>query len=83
MKTQIKLLKKIFLLGLFVTVAACSKDDSIPDPITNPGSELEAAESNVDTNDYEIDEGELGISISTRNLKRKAYLISVLVYEIA
>ncbi len=73
MNTQIKLLKKIMLLGLFIMTLACTKDDSMPDPSTNPGSELEPTESNVDINDYEIDEGEVGISISTRNLKRKAY----------
>ncbi len=71
MKTQIKLVKKMMFLCLFIMTWACSKDDQIIDPVIN--GELEPTTSNVDTNDYEIDEGQLGISISTRNLKRKGY----------
>ena len=70
MKTNFKILNRVLILMLLITAMACSKDDS---DTTNPNSGLEETQSNVNTNEYEIDEGQLGLSISARSLKRRGY----------
>ncbi len=73
MKTTNLVFNRIFTLLLLITVVACSKDDPGTTMPPGPNSELETTQSNVDTNEYEIDEGQLGLSISARSLKRKGY----------
>jgi len=71
MKTQNKYVKSLLVFSVILFFFGCSKDDNSPTP--QPKTELAKTVSNVDTDEYEIDQGQLGISISARNLKRKAY----------
>lgn len=69
MKTTFKLLSTYLLL--FTIVVACSKDDG-GDDSGNPSTEIEELQG-VDLNEFETDAGELGISISARDIARKGY----------
>jgi len=71
MKMQTKVIKKIMLLCLFIMTVACSKDDSMETP-TGSG-ELEEIGSTISLDEFETDEGEIGIRISARNIAKKGY----------
>jgi len=59
------------LLCLFILTAACSKDDSPIDPGNN--GQVEVTSSNIQLDEFETDEGEIGISISARDIAKKGY----------
>lgn len=58
-------------LLLLLVIVACSKDDS-GDDSGNPSNGIEELQG-VDLNEFETDAGELGISISAREIARKGY----------
>lgn len=80
MKTQIKLLKKILLLCLLIMTAACSKDDSIPPPPVT--GELEELPATISTDEFETDEGEIGISLSAREIAKRGYNPSTVIVSV-
>ena len=72
MKTNFKLLSRFFTLTLIILVIACSKDDSGPtDPDGN--GEVEELAPTISTDEFETDEGQIGISISAREIARRGY----------
>ncbi|MEC3907421.1 hypothetical protein VOI54_10355 [Tamlana sp. 2201CG12-4] len=73
MKTQLKFPKRLLLLFLLSLSIACSKDSVDTENNTQTDNKLQKAQSNIDTDEFETDKGQLGISISTRSLKRKGY----------
>ena len=71
MKTTTKLFSRLFSIVFLLFALACSKDDS-----TNPpgkDDEVEVLPSTISTSEFETDEGEIGISISGRDIARKGY----------
>ncbi len=71
MKNQIKFLTRLFLV--FLIVSACSNDDGgVPTP-TCCIVELEG----IDLNEFEIDQGGIGISVSARDIARKGYMPTI------
>ncbi len=71
MNVQRKFLKKAVWLFAFVTLLACSDDETPMDPGGNNGS-LEII-GGLSDDDIETYEGEIGITVSTRNIARKGY----------
>ena len=59
------------LLSLFILVAACSQDDTVDPPPTT--GEVEEGAPTISTDEFEIDEGEIGIAISARAIAKKGY----------
>jgi len=72
MKTQNRFFTRLIMFIFLIVGLACGKDD--PGTTMPPGSKLEITQSNVDTNEYEIDQGQLGLGVSTRSLKQKGYV---------
>ena len=64
-----KNLTKLFLI--FLIIWGCSNDDGDPIPPTDSGVEELPG---VDLEEFEIDEGEIGISISARDIAKKGYV---------
>lgn len=74
MKTQFKFQKRLLLVFLLSICISCSKDDSMDNQGKESGeAKLQNTQSNIGTNEFKTDQGQLGISISTRSLKRKGY----------
>ena len=71
MNVQRKFLKKAIWLFAFITLLACSDDETPMDPGGNNGS-LEII-GGLSADDIETYEGEIGITISTRDIARKGY----------
>ncbi|WP_222983734.1 hypothetical protein [Flagellimonas meishanensis] len=71
MKTTIKLFSRLFSIVFLLVAFACSKDESTPPP--KEGKEVEVLPSTISTSEFETDEGEIGISISGRDIARKGY----------
>lgn len=71
MKTNFKLASRILMVLLFIIVIACSKDDS--DGTTDPNGEVEEIAPTITTSEFETDEGQIGISISAREIARRGY----------
>ncbi len=70
-KTPIKVFKKLILLCLIIMTSACSKEDSMnPSPTTGEIEELSAT---ISLDEFETDEGEIGIVISAREIAKKGY----------
>jgi len=70
MKTTFNNFSKMALTLLVVLFMACSKDES-PEP---PKKGIEVLPSPISTNEFETDEGEIGISISGRDIAKKGYV---------
>ncbi|SFZ92797.1 hypothetical protein SAMN05428642_102999 [Flaviramulus basaltis] len=70
MKPQNNTLKKLLLVCCIATIIACSKDDN---PNNQTDEKLVETQSNINTDEYTNDKGELGISLNSRNLTRKGY----------
>nr|WP_298927749.1 hypothetical protein [uncultured Allomuricauda sp.] len=71
MKTTRKLLSTFLTFALILIYTGCSKDESTP-PLTGE-NELEELPSTISLDEFETDEGEVGISISVRGIARKGY----------
>ncbi|WP_133248463.1 hypothetical protein [Flagellimonas aquimarina] len=72
MKTNFKVLSRSFMLLLLILVVACSKDDSgNPDP--NQNGQVEELDPTISTSEFETDEGQIGISLSAREIARRGY----------
>ncbi len=71
MNTQNKLIKKLVLLLCIVVIAACSKDD--PNIDNGGNGQVEVLPSTIQLDEFETDEGEIGISISARDIAKKGY----------
>ncbi|NKI32494.1 hypothetical protein [Croceivirga thetidis] len=71
MKVDLKLINRYSIWLVLLIAMACSKDET-SEPI-DPEGQLEETQSNVDTDEYERDEGQLGLGISVRSLKQKGY----------
>ncbi len=68
MKTHTKILRMFILISLMI--CGCSKDDGEDTPPPTIGVEELPG---IDLNEFEIDEGEIGISINARKVARKGY----------
>lgn len=71
MKTNFKLLNRIFVLLFLVIALACSKDDAGNGPDEN--GEVEELAPTISTQEFETDEGQIGLSISAREIARRGY----------
>ncbi|WP_437399927.1 hypothetical protein [Flagellimonas lutimaris] len=71
MKTTLRLFSSIFSSALILFTLACSKDESNPPPDKN--NEVEVLPSTISTGEFETDEGQIGISISAREIARRGY----------
>lgn len=69
MKTHTRFLKTIVLL-LVIAAWGCSNDDGDSMPPTDAGLEELPG---LDLDEFEIDEGEIGVSISARDIAKKGY----------
>ncbi len=78
MKTQIKIVEKSIVIIILVLLFACSKEDSNIDP----SGELEELPGNISLDEFETDEGEIGISISARDIAKKGYKPAIAVFSI-
>ncbi len=76
MKNQIKILTRLLLV--FLLVWGCSNDDGDPIPTDSGVEELPG----LDLEEFEIDEGEIGISISARNIAKKGYTPKIAEIEV-
>lgn len=71
MITQNKLINKLMLISLLILTAACSKEGEMdPDPAVGEPEELAGT---ISVDEFEIDEGEIGISISARDIAKRGY----------
>ncbi len=77
MENKIKTLTT--LLFVFLILWGCSNDDGDPAPPTDSGVEELPG---LDLEEFEIDEGEIGISISARNIAKKGYTPQIANIEI-
>lgn len=71
MNTQNKLIKKLALLLCILVFAACSKDD--PNIDNGGNQQVEVLPPTIQLDEFETDEGEIGISISARDIAKKGY----------
>lgn len=73
MKTTRKLLGTLLTLVFIIMYIGCSKDESTTPPSTG-GDKLEVLPSTISLEEFETDEGEIGISINARSIARKGYI---------
>ncbi|PRX55515.1 ETX/MTX2 family pore-forming toxin [Flagellimonas meridianipacifica] len=72
MKTSSNVLFRFLIPVLFIVAVACSKDDS--ETLGPDGNgEIEELAPTITTSEFETDEGQIGISISAREIARKGY----------
>nr|WP_299066757.1 hypothetical protein [uncultured Allomuricauda sp.] len=71
MKTTSKLVSALLILVLIFTYIGCSKDDN-GNNNSNDNRELEFGDG-VNLDEFAIDEGEIGINISSRDMARKGH----------
>ncbi|WP_190808286.1 hypothetical protein [Flagellimonas sp. S3867] len=72
MKTTIKLLSRFFTLLLLITILACTKDESGENLPNGTNKKIETRDG-VTEDEIEKDEGEIGLSISAREIAKKGY----------
>ena len=72
MKTSSNVLFRFLIPVLFIVAVACSKDDSGMGP-TEPDGSVEQLAPTISTDDFETDEGQIGISLSAREIARRGY----------
>jgi len=72
---QLKILLNCFLLMLFLSIISCSKDNTDGDTSNDPNSEQgELDESaGIDPNEIREYQGDLGVLVDVRNLRKKGY----------
>ncbi|GMN09442.1 hypothetical protein MTsPCn9_01020 [Croceitalea sp. MTPC9] len=59
------------MLLLFILAVACSKDDN--GGTTDPDAKIEEIDPTISTSEFETDEGQIGISLSAREIARRGY----------
>lgn len=81
MKTNFRIASRFLIVSLCIVAIACSKEDS--DSITNPEGEVEELAPSISTSEFETDEGQIGISLSAREIARRGYKPVTAVISIA
>jgi hypothetical protein len=78
MKTQTKIVDKIIVIFTLLILMACNKEEAIIDPSGN----LEELPGSISLDEFERDEGEIGISINARAIAKKGHKPAKAVFSI-